>query len=84
MDLRQQTTAVVYICWDCGEDFEVTERDGLTDSLEVTCPDCGSDLVAVDFAAVRHGATERRRGGTAVRGSDGEPRTGEARRRLRR
>ena len=43
MDLRQQTTAVVYICWDCGEDFEVTERDGLTDSLEVTCPDCGSE-----------------------------------------
>ena len=84
MDLRQQTTAVVYICWDCGVDFEVTERDGLTDSLEVTCPDCGSDLVAVDFAAIRHGATERRRDATAVRGSDGEPRTGEKRRRLRR
>jgi DNA-directed RNA polymerase subunit RPC12/RpoP len=75
-------TAVVYICWNCGEDFEVTGHDGLADSLEVSCPDCGSDLVAVDFAAVRHGAADRHRSGAAVRRSDGEPRAGEARRRL--
>jgi len=44
---------VIYICWDCGIDFEVPEHEGLTDSLEVACPACGSDLVAVDFAAIR-------------------------------
>ena len=54
MDKREPAMAAIYICWHCGEDFEVAERDGLPDSLEVTCPDCGSDLVAVDFAAVRH------------------------------
>ena len=78
---RSGRTAVVYICWNCGEDFEVTEQDGLVDSLEVSCPDCGSDLVAVDFAAVRHGTTDPRRRGSAVRGTDGDSRTGEARRR---
>jgi len=65
METRDRRS-VVYICWSCGEDFEVTERDGLADSLEVSCPDCGSDLVAVDFAVVRHGATDRRRRGSAV------------------
>jgi hypothetical protein len=40
----------------CGGDFEVSEHDGLTDVLEVTCPACGSDLVAVGFAEVRHSA----------------------------
>jgi DNA-directed RNA polymerase subunit RPC12/RpoP len=44
---------VIYICRDCGADFEVSERDGLTNTMEVACPACGSDLVAVDFAAVR-------------------------------
>ncbi len=81
MDKRDRISAV-YVCWNCGEDFEVTEQDELADSLQVSCPDCGSDLVAVDFAAVRHGATGRRRRGNAVRGTDGEPRTGEARGRL--
>jgi DNA-directed RNA polymerase subunit RPC12/RpoP len=48
-------TAVVYICWNCGEDFEVTGHDGLADSLEVSCPtDCE-----------RRGV--RRRGGRARR-----------------
>jgi DNA-directed RNA polymerase subunit RPC12/RpoP len=42
--------AAVYSCWSCGQDFEATERDGLTDDLEVACPGCGSDLVAVDIA----------------------------------
>jgi DNA-directed RNA polymerase subunit RPC12/RpoP len=79
---RMDRAAVVYICWNCGEDFEVTEDDGLADRLEVTCPDCGSDLVAVDFAAVRHGAAERRRRGSAIPGSDGASQTGDARRRL--
>ena len=64
MDLRDRTAAVIYICWNCGEDFDVVERDGLTEDLEVTCPLCGSDLVAVDFAAVRRG----RRDGVAARG----------------
>jgi DNA-directed RNA polymerase subunit RPC12/RpoP len=54
MDRREPAMAVIYICWTGGEDFEVAERDGLSVSLEVTCPDCGNDLVAVDFAAVRH------------------------------
>jgi DNA-directed RNA polymerase subunit RPC12/RpoP len=53
MDGRECATAVIYICWDCGEDFKVAERDGLPDRLEITCPGCGSDLVAVDVAAVR-------------------------------
>ena len=54
MDRQQSGEALVmYICWDCGRDFNVAEHDGLTDSLEVVCPACGSDLVAVDFAAVR-------------------------------
>jgi YHS domain-containing protein len=35
---RMDRTAVVYICWSCGEDFEVTGHDGLADSLEVSCP----------------------------------------------
>jgi DNA-directed RNA polymerase subunit RPC12/RpoP len=83
MDKRDRIS-VVYICWSCGEDFEVAEEGGLSDSLEVSCPDCGSDLVAVDFAAVRHGATDCRRRGSAVRGSDGESRAGEARGRLAR
>ena len=55
MDLRENTVTVVYICWDCGGDFEVSEHDGLTDCLVVTCPVCGSDLVAVDFASARRG-----------------------------
>lgn len=50
MRLRMRTAATVYICWSCGEDFGVTERDGLTDDLEVACPGCGSDLVSVDHA----------------------------------
>lgn len=53
MDRREHAVTAVYICWDCGGDFEVSEHDGLTDVLEVTCPACGSDLVAVDFAEVR-------------------------------
>jgi DNA-directed RNA polymerase subunit RPC12/RpoP len=53
MDLRENATTVVYMCWDCGADFEVSEHDGLTDTLEVTCPACGSDLVAVDLAGTR-------------------------------
>lgn len=40
--------AVRYVCWGCDGDFEVTERDGLTDDLEVACPACGSDLAAAD------------------------------------
>jgi DNA-directed RNA polymerase subunit RPC12/RpoP len=63
MDLRENAVTVVYICWDCGGDFKVSEHDGLTDSLVVMCPVCGSDLVAVDFAAVR-----RRRPDTACAG----------------
>jgi DNA-directed RNA polymerase subunit RPC12/RpoP len=51
---RMDRTAVVYICWSCGEDFEVTGHDGPADSLQVSCPDCGSDLVAVDVAAAPH------------------------------
>jgi DNA-directed RNA polymerase subunit RPC12/RpoP len=81
---RSDRTAVVYLCWACGEDFEVTERDGLAHSLEVSCPDCGGDVVAVDVAAVRHVAADRRRRGSAVRGSDGESRAGGARGRLSR
>ncbi len=50
MDPRENAATVVYVCWDCGSDFEVPEHDGLTDSLEVLCPFCGSDLVAVDRA----------------------------------
>ena len=46
----ERVTATVYICWSCGADFDVKESDGLTDDLEVTCPGCGSDLVAVDHA----------------------------------
>jgi transcription initiation factor IIE alpha subunit len=78
---RRDRTAVVYTCGNRGEDFALTEQDEPADSLDVTCPDCGSGLVAVDFAAVRRGATDRRRRGSAVRGTDGESRTGEARRR---
>jgi DNA-directed RNA polymerase subunit RPC12/RpoP len=48
MDRRENAVTVVYICWDCGGDFNVSEHDGLTDSLDVVCPVCGSDLVAVD------------------------------------
>jgi DNA-directed RNA polymerase subunit RPC12/RpoP len=48
MDRRENAVTVVYICWDCGGDFNVSEHDGLTDSLAVVCPVCGSDLVAVD------------------------------------
>jgi DNA-directed RNA polymerase subunit RPC12/RpoP len=53
MDQRQNAATAVYVCWDCGSDFEVSEHDGLTDVLEVMCPICGSDLVAVDVANVR-------------------------------
>jgi DNA-directed RNA polymerase subunit RPC12/RpoP len=53
MDLTQRRAVVIYICWSCGDDFDVAEQDGLPDDPEVTCPFCGSDLVAVDFAAVR-------------------------------
>jgi DNA-directed RNA polymerase subunit RPC12/RpoP len=79
VDRSESATTVVYICWDCGRDFEVSECDGLTDSLEVSCPVCGSDLVAVDFAAVRR----RRAGETSDRSiadsrSDGVPQTGAA------
>ena len=68
---------VIYICWDCGGDFEVSEHNGLTDNLEVICPACGSDLVAVDFAAVRR----RRRQGSHRPGTAdvcSVPRTGQA------
>ena len=79
MDLGENAATVVYVCWDCGCDFEVSEHDGLTDSLEVACPVCGSDLVAVDFAAVRC----RRAGGphglrTAGNGRENVPQTGAA------
>jgi DNA-directed RNA polymerase subunit RPC12/RpoP len=53
VDRKEHAATAVYICWDCGGDFEVSEHDGLTDDLEVECPACGSDLVAVDFAEVR-------------------------------
>ncbi len=43
-----ECAALVYCCWSCGVDFDVTECDGLTDDLEVACPECGSDLVAAD------------------------------------
>jgi DNA-directed RNA polymerase subunit RPC12/RpoP len=59
MDRREHAATAVYICWDCGSDFEVSEHDGLTDVLEVTCPACGSDLVAVGFAEVRRSAVSR-------------------------
>ena len=62
MDLTQSKAVVIYICWNCGDDFDVAEHDGLPDDPEVTCPFCGSDLVAVDFAAVRNCA---RTGGAA-------------------
>ena len=65
MELRETAVTVVYICWDCGGDFKVSEHDGLTDSLEVTCPACGSDLVAVDFAAVRRRRPDTSRPGTS-------------------
>ncbi|HTX68726.1 MAG TPA: hypothetical protein VMH50_06225 [Thermoleophilia bacterium] len=58
---KSVATMVIYICWDCGGDFEVSEHDGLTDDMEVTCPACGSDLVAVDFAAVRRRRPQRSR-----------------------
>jgi DNA-directed RNA polymerase subunit RPC12/RpoP len=77
MDESDTATTVVYICWDCGGDFDVSEHDGLTDSLEVVCPGCGSDLVAVDFAAVR-----RRRPASPLRPNEAEavnlPEVGEA------
>ena len=83
MDKRDHIS-VVYVCWSCGEDFDVTEQDGLADSLQVSCPDCGSDLVAVDFAAVLHGATDCRRRGSDARKPDRESKAGEARGRLAR
>jgi DNA-directed RNA polymerase subunit RPC12/RpoP len=52
MDSPQSIAAmVIYVCWGCGGDFEVSERDGFTDDLEVACPACGSDLVAGDIRA---------------------------------
>ncbi len=48
-----ECAASLYSCWSCGEGFDVTECDGLTADLEVACPECGSDLVAVDFALSR-------------------------------
>jgi DNA-directed RNA polymerase subunit RPC12/RpoP len=73
MDGRERTMAVIYVCWNCDEDFEVAERDGLSDSLEVTCPGCGSDLVAVDLAAVRHSRPEEPRRRSSGAGSGVEP-----------
>jgi len=75
---KRDCSSVVHICRNCGEDFDVTEQDGLADGVAVRCPDCGGDLVAVDFAAVRHGGTDRRRHGSAIRRWDAEPRPGEA------
>ena len=43
---------VDFICWDCGSDFEVGVRETTPDSPPVTCPICGSDLIAADFAAI--------------------------------
>lgn len=78
MDSQESVdTTVIYICWDCGGDFEVAERDGLTDDPEVACPVCGSDLVAVDFAAVRRRRPQGLRHPDGV-GVGGVPRTGEA------
>ena len=48
-----ECAAAIYSCWSCGEEFEVTECDGLTADLEVACPACGSDLVGVDLALSR-------------------------------
>jgi DNA-directed RNA polymerase subunit RPC12/RpoP len=45
---RRDRTAVVYICWNRGEDFELTGHDRLADSLEVSCPDCGSSSSTID------------------------------------
>jgi DNA-directed RNA polymerase subunit RPC12/RpoP len=71
MDRRDRTDAVDYICWNCGDDFAVDEHDGLPDRLVVLCPNCGSDLVAVDFAAVRHSRTGEPRRGSAVHAQTG-------------
>ena len=79
MDLRRHTTGVMYICWKCDEDFELT---GQADRPEVTCPDCGRDLVAVNSAAIRYGATDRRHRESAVRGTDCESRIGGPRKRV--
>ena len=69
---------VDHICWDCGIDFAVPMHDALPDTLEVRCPRCGSDLVAVDFAAIRHVRPERSGGDAAVRaGLGNESRAGE-------
>jgi DNA-directed RNA polymerase subunit RPC12/RpoP len=71
VDGRESDDALgIYICWDCGIDFEVPVHEGLTDGLEVACPACGSDLVAVDFAAVRRRRTQwaPRPGGVATPG----------------
>jgi DNA-directed RNA polymerase subunit RPC12/RpoP len=78
VDGRESDDALaIYICWDCGIDFEVSEHEGLTDSLKVACPACGSDLVAVDFAAVRcrRPLSPRRPGGV---GAQSLTETGEA------
>lgn len=48
-----ECAASLYSCWSCGERFDVTECGGLTADLEVACPECGSDLVAVDLALSR-------------------------------
>jgi DNA-directed RNA polymerase subunit RPC12/RpoP len=69
MDLRQSRAVVIYVCWTCGDDFDVAERDGLPDDPEITCPFCGSDLVAVDFAVVRDCARTGRAAGLSQAGS---------------
>jgi DNA-directed RNA polymerase subunit RPC12/RpoP len=63
VDLTQSRAVVIYICWNCGDDFDVAQHDGPPDEPEVTCPFCGSDLVAVDFAAVRSCARTSRAAG---------------------
>ena len=60
MNLRIREADVIYVCWRCGDDFVVAEHYGLTDDLEVACPLCGSDLVAVDITAVRRGRPDSR------------------------
>jgi len=65
MDGRERATAIIYVCCCCGEDFEVAERNGVPGSPEVTCPECGSDLLAVDCAAVRHSRPDGSRRGSA-------------------
>ena len=55
-----ECAAAIYSCWSCGEEFEVTECDGLTADLEIACPACGGDLVGADFGLSRRPASRQR------------------------